>query len=266
MKSWGLLLLPLLAGCMPHAETAPVGTNAAMTTPQMIFPSAMLPRVGENHTGSLPFLNREMRLPAGVWKVASTQAIVVKNLGVAGAFVALTKIQGASLQGVLIIFGNARPAPNGFPANKLCQTSDVIWNDVAQNLPQGEQNCAVINFERPVLWRTGNKNVAAGVMSQLDLLNVQPPNIMVSVSVHEANRNWVLDEFLAENPDLAGIPPDMSTQRAQSSWVGFRAAGDPAKQKFIDDLKALATPIRAALRGQIQTPAPYLPGTGLTPA
>ncbi len=248
MRSWGLLLLPLLAGCMPRADMAPIGTNAAMLPPQMNFPSAMLPRVGENFTGTLPFLNREMRLPAGSWKVAATQAIVAKNVGLAGAFVALTKIQGTSLQNVLIFFGNARPAPDGFPANKLCQTSDVIWNDVAQNLPQGDQDCAVINFERPVLWRSGNKNAAAGVMSQLDLLNVQPPNIMVSVSVHEANRNWVFDEFLAENPDLAGIAPDMSTQRAQSSWVGFRAAGDPAKQKFIDDLKALAAPMRATLR------------------
>jgi hypothetical protein len=86
------------------------------------------------------------------------------------------------------------------------------------------------------------------------------------VGIHEANRNWMLDEYVFENPDLAGITPDMSTQRAQSAWTAFRLPGDPAKQKFVDDLKRRAEPMRAALRRQIQAPAPYLPGTGLTPA
>jgi hypothetical protein len=266
MKIWGLWLLPLLAGCMPHADMPQTGPAAAVAPAQMMFPANVMPHIGDTVTGHVQFLNREMTLPAGAWKVASTQAMMAKTTGLAAAAIALIRVQGTSLQSILVFGGNARPVPNGFAANKLCQSSDVIWNDVAQNTPQGDQDCSTVNFERTVLWRMTGKNVAAGVMNQLDLLNVQPPNIMVSVMAHEANRNWTLDEFLFENPDLAGITPDLSTQRAQSSWVGFRAASDPARQKFIDDLKTLAAPMRAALRRQIATPAPYLPGTGLTPA
>jgi hypothetical protein len=266
MLRLSLLLLPLLAGCMPRADLVPSQASTRMPLQVAAYPPSVLPRVNENFSGSLPFLNRNMTLPAGSWKVANVAVAANKNVGLVGAIVALVRTQGTSLQGVLVFAGNARPLPNGGPVNKLCQMSDVIWNDVRAAVPQGEQDCASVNFERTAFWRAGTNNLTTGIMTQLDLLNVQPPNIMVSVGIHEANRNWMLDEYVFENPDLAGITPDMSTQRAQSAWTAFRLPGDPAKQKFVDDLKRRAEPMRAALRRQIQAPAPYLPGTGLTPA
>jgi hypothetical protein len=268
------LLLPLpvlvgglwLAGCMPKADQVPLHYGTTVPAQAMVFPAALMPQVNQNFTGSMQFLNRGMALPPGTWRVAATQALANKSVGLVGAIVALVQTQGTSLRSVLIFAGNARPSNTGFPVSLLCRASDVIWNDVRQAVPQGDQDCAVVNFERVALWRAVPRTITAGIMGQLDMLNVQPPNMVVSVSVHEANRNWELDETLLDNPDLQGIAPDMSTQRAQSAWTAFRLSADPAKQRFVEDLKARAAPLRTALRRQIDAPAPYLPHTGLTPA
>jgi hypothetical protein len=265
MRRWALLLPALLAGCAPQQRMAP-GQFAAAPVQHVVFPPSMLPQVNQQFTGAMPFLNRNMTLPEGSWKVASTQALTGKGMGLVGALVALVRTDGPTLRGILLFAGNARPAPGGFPISNLCQASDVIWNDVRVAQPNGEQDCATINFERPALWRALPRGVVSGIMGQLDLLNVQPPNIVVSVAVHEANLNWSLDETLITNPELAGIPPDMSTQRAQSAWTAFRVARDPARQHYVESLQQKAAPIRMELRRLIQAPAPYVPQSGLTPA
>ena len=267
MMRWGcLLVLPLLCGCTQHPYSASSPPAMGIQTQHVVFPPSVLPGVGTEASGSITFLNRNMVLPEGHWRVAATQAIMAKGTGLAGAFMALIRVEGTTLRGVLVLAGNARPAPNGFPVSPFCQASDVIWNDVRQAMPQGEQDCALITFERPALWRSAPRTLFAGILQQLDLLNVQPPNYLVILDAHEANRNWSLDEWLYENPDADGIAPDLSTQRALSSWTAFRLASDPARQHFVDDLKARAAPLRLSLRRQIEAHAPYIPNSGLTPA
>jgi hypothetical protein len=262
----------VLAVCGLTACTAPQPSSLATNRlgpfptglPLITVSPSVVPGMGQEFTGSVPFLDRQMALPPGVWKVARSQAVGTKTIGLVGALLTLVQAEGPILQGLVMFSGNARPLPHGFALNQLCLMSDVLWNDIRQAVPQGEQDCAVINFERPALWR--GRPMTAPLMNELDLLNVQPPNFTVSLGVVEANQNWSMTETVIVNPDLEGITPDLSTQRAQSAWTAFRLPADPAKQRLIEKLKQRAAKLRADLRREIQTPAPYLPHTNLTPA
>ncbi len=261
-----LLLLPMLAGCVPQRTASPGRIPLTVQNGPTMLPASLLPPLNQDASGSITFLNRSMALPEGQWKVAATQSVSTKTGVLVGAFVALVRIEGTTLNGVISLFGNAAPAPNGFPLSVTCQSTDVIWNDIPRAIPQGEQDCASINFVRPALWRSVPQSLTASVMKQLDLLNVQPPNYMVGLLVHESNRNWTLDEIFYQNPDIAGVPPDTSTQRALSAWAPFRVASDPGRQRFVDELKQRAAPLRLSVRRQIEAHAPYIPHSGLTPA
>ncbi len=260
------LVVAMLGGCVPRTGAPAMRSAGLVQAPPGAFPAAMLPPMSQNFSGSMMFLNREMILPEGRWKVAAIQAIGSKTAGLVVGIVALVRTDGPTLRGVLILSGNAKPLPNGFPVSVICQSSDVIWNDIRQAAPQGEQDCAAINFERPALWRAAQKTVFPGIMGALDLLNVQTPNYLVGVVVHEANLNWALDEMYLANPDAEGIAPDLSTQRALSGWAAFHLAADPQRQHFVDELKARVAPLRLALRRHIEEHAPYIPHSGLTPA
>ncbi len=267
MRRWTcLLLVPLMAGCVPQSSLTPARIPLAIQNGSSMFPAAMVPPLNQDASASITFLNRTMLLPEGRWKVAATQAVSTKTGVLIGAFMALVRVDGPTLNGVLVLSGNAQPASNGFPVSVVCRATDVIWNDIPRALPQGDQDCASIGFVRPALWRTVPQSISAATMRQLDLLNVQPPNYMIALVIHESNRNWTLDEVFYQNPDIAGVPPDMSTQPALSAWAPFRVASDPARQRFVDELKQRAAPLRLSLRRQIEAHAPYIPRSGLTPA
>ena len=262
----------LLAACSLTACTAPQAPSQSFNRagpfptglPLIAVPPSVVPGMGQEFTGSVPFLGRQMALPPGLWKVARSQAVGTKAIGLIGALLTMVQAEGPILQGLIMFSGNARPMPHGFTLNQLCVASDVLWNDIRQAVPQGEQDCATINFERPALWRSNP--LTAPLMNQLDLLNVQPPNITVSLGVAESNQNWSMTETVIVNPDLEGITPDLATQRAQSAWTAFRLSADPAKQRLIEKLKQRAETIRADLRRKIQSPPPTLTPTNLTPA
>ena len=253
----------MLASCAP--STAPKTTSTGI----MINPAPVgvtgIPQRNETFSGTMLFLGRTILLPEGSWTVLNADA-VGSRAGLVAAFVSLVRHDGPLLHGLLDIGANVRPSSSGFALNPICTSSDVLWNDVRAAVPYGRQDCAGISFLRPALWRENAKSLNYQQIQALDALGVQTPNIMVALSVNETNAGWFMSETLYLNPDAEGITPDLSTQRAQSTWAAFNLPKDPQKQQFVDRLKAKADPIRANLRHLLDTPPPYVPASGLTPA
>jgi hypothetical protein len=267
------MILPLLAGCAAGSSNSPpanAGANIEDTISAADLETEMLPVNGQPHinqsfTGSVPIFGRNIPLPPGSWTVIAARSVGAHAIGILWGGVALVQRDAAGLRAVIEIGGAVHPLTNGRPIGFTCGSSDVLWNDIHQSVPHGPQDCALIMFERPAFWREQNYGIENQIINQLDALNIQPPNIFISAGIYEANVNTDLAVWLYLNPDLEGIAPDMSTQRAQSAWTAFNYAHDPAKVRFIDKVKAELEPLREALRKQIETPAPFVPGTGLTP-
>jgi hypothetical protein len=267
------LILPLLAACA--AGGAQSGAKPAANVEDTIaaadlntetLPVTGQPNINQSFTGSVPIFGRNIPLPPGSWTVIAARSNGAHEVGVTWSGIALMQRDAAGLRGVIEIGGAVHPLTNGRPTSFACASSDVLWNDIRQAVPHGPQDCALIIFERPNLWRQGNNGLDYQIINQLDALGIQPPNIFISAGIYEANTTSDLAFWLCLNPDLEGIAPDMSTQRAQSAWTAFNYAHDPAKLRFIDKVKAELEPLRAALRKQLEAPPPFVPGTGLTPA
>jgi hypothetical protein len=262
MRIVHVLAAMLVASCAPQPQRNDGGA-ASMTS---VAPVALsgFPQPNDTYTGSVPFLGRTVRLPEGTWTVLVTQGLSLRKVGLVVASMALIRHDGPSLRGIIQISGNTRPFPR-MPVNAACTSSDVLWNDVREAIPNGRQDCSAIAFQRPVLWREQQTSFGYLIEKNLDALGIQTPNIMVMLFVHEASASWFVSETLFANPDLEGITPDLSTQRSQSAWTAFNLPRDPRKQQFIDKLKVQAASLRGALRQQIDGPAPYVPASGLTP-
>ena len=256
----------VLAGCTPPAHQIAGARGPAQIS--VFTPVGLngVPQQNENYRGTVPLLGRSIHLPEGEWTVLASQAFSVGNLGVVAVSIALVRHDGPQLRGIVEIATNTRAASRGIPLSNVCVTSDVLWNDVREAVPFGRQDCSAIGFQRPVLWRENQKSFNHQIAQALDALNVQTPNVLVSLAVHETKGGWFIGETWHQNPDAAGITPDLSTQRAQSAWAAFNLAKDPAKAAFVDRLKSEAPAIRTNLRTLLEAPPPYIPATGLTPA
>jgi len=174
--------------------------------------------------------------------------------------------EGGVLRAELEIETNARPYPHGVATlDQTCTSSNVLWNQITQAVPNGTQDCVEIGFQRPALWRQRPGTLAYQSINQMDQLSIQPPNMVVDLALFESNANWSVFERVAYNPELAGVAPDMATQASQSAWAPFNFAHDPAKVSFVDGLKAQVPALRTALRRAIDAPAQFVPGIGLTP-
>jgi hypothetical protein len=271
---WVLGLLPLLGGCAgqgvpqtPQAQAARLAAAiAAAGISTVTLPVSGQPQINQSFTGAVPVFGRNVPLPPGAWTMAAARSVNARSAGTLASSIALIQRDGARLRAIFLVINSVRPMTNGAPVGTACTSSDVLWNDIRVAVPHGDQDCALVFFERPVLWRQKPNELQYQLVTQFDALGIQPPNILVGLAVHEANRGGTIDAVLLQNPDLDGITPDMATQRAQSAWTAFNYPHDPAKVKFIDALKAQADAIRAGLRKQIDGPAPFVPGTGLTPA
>jgi hypothetical protein len=263
MRIVHVLAAMLVASCAPQVQHNDGGAASITSVAPVVMNG--FPQANDTYTGTVPFLGRTVPLPEGTWTVLVTHGVSVNKVGLVAASMALIRHDGPTLRGIIQIGGNTRPFPR-MPVNAACTSSDVLWNDVREATANGRQDCSVISFQRPVLWREQQKSFGYLIEKSLDALGIQAPNIMVMLFVHEASAQWFVGETLYANPDLEGITPDMSTQRSQSAWTAFNLPRDPRKQQFIDKLKAQAGPLRAALRQQIDGPAPYVPTSGLTPA
>ena len=268
-----LLILPLLAACAAGGGTpsarkvANIGDTLARSDLKIdVLPVDGQPGINQSFAGSVPMFGRNVPLPPGSWTVIAARSITGRGVGILWGGIALMQRDTSGLRGVIEIGGTVRPLTNGRPIAFACASSDVLWNDIRQSVPQGPQDCTLITFDRPALWRERNNGLGYQVIKQLDALGLQPPNIFVAADIYEANAASDLAVGLFVNPDFEGITPDMSTQRAQSAWTAFNYPHDPAKLRYIEKLKAEIAPLRAGLRKQIEAPAPFVPGSGLTPA
>jgi hypothetical protein len=267
------IILPLLAACAAgglKSQAANPAANIEDTVPAAdldteTLPVSGQPNINQNFVGSVPVFGRNIPLPPGSWTVIAARSVGAHSTGTLWGGIALMQRDTAGLRAVIEIGGAVHPLTNGRPIGFPCASSDVLWNDIRQSVPHGPQDCALILFERPAFWREGRNGLDYQVINQLDALGIQAPNIFISAGIYEANTTSDLVVWLYVNPDIEGITPDMSTQRAQSAWTAFNYVHDPAKVRFIDKVKAEIEPLRAALHKQIETPAPFVPGTGLTP-
>lgn len=256
-------LLAALGGCAATAQS----DESPQVATQIVTTTLLngLPRVNDSFSGSLPIAGRAAPLPPGRWAVVRSEAATVKNVPLTETVV-LARHDGPVLRSLIRILANLRPVPTGLPLSPTCTSSDVIWNDVRQAIPFGPQDCAAIVFERPALWRENPKMLGYRIIKQLDELGIQTPNILVTYALAETDGTWFLHEYVANNPDLAGISPDLSTQRSQSAWTAFNVAKDPQKQQYVDRMKGELAGLRDALRRALIPPPSYVPGSGLTPA
>jgi len=268
------LILPILVGCAATGTNSAAGaakpniedTLSASDLDTEMLPVSGQPQINQSFTGTVPLFGRTMPLPPGTWTVIAARSIGARATGTLGGSIALAQRDAAGLRAVLEIGSSVHTLTNGRPLAFACTSSDVLWNDIRQAVPHGPQDCASIIFERPAFWREKNDSIEYQIINQLDALSIQPPNIFISAGIYEGNTNADVAIWLYLNPDLEGITPDMSTQRAQSAWTAFNYAHDPAKLRFIDKAKAELEPLRAALRKQIELPTPFVPGNPLTPA
>jgi hypothetical protein len=253
------------AGNMPPGRT--VGTIPQ--SPMAVATSvnvAGIPAVSQSFTGSMPVFGRNVPLPPGSWTVIANRTMSVRNAGTVAATIGLAQAEGGRLKAVYDVTVNARAMPTGMPLGPACVMSDVLWSNVVTAVPNGSQDCAAVVFLRPALWRENPQQSGFQNMRGLDQLGLVAPNIMVGLTIQERSRAWIMDALLMENPDLSGITPDMSTQRAQSAWTAYNYQSDPAKVRFVDHLKAEAQALRLRLREQVDAPGQFVPGSGLTPA
>jgi len=268
-----LLILPLLAACAAGGSNTPARRAAnienTLTRADLkieVLPVDGQPGINQSFAGSVPMFGRNIALPPGNWTVIAARSTAARGAGILWGGIALVQRDTSGLRGVIEIGGTVRPLANGRPIAFACTSSDVLWNDIRQSVPHGPQDCALITFSRPALWHDSNRGLEYQIINQLDALGLQSPNVFVAAGIYEANAASDLAGWLFVNPDLEGITPDMSTQRALSAWTAFNYPHDPAKLRFIDKLKAEIAPLRAGLRKQIEAPAPFVPGSGLTPA
>ena len=267
------LILAFLSACAAGSGDTPA--RRAMSIRNNIAPSDLetvelpvdgQPRINQSFAGSVPMFGRNVPLPPGSWTVIAARSVVAHGTGVLWGGIALIQRDTSGLRGVIQIGGAVHPVAAGRSTAFACASSDVLWNDIRESVPQGPQDCALIMFERPALWREKNHGIEFQIINQLDALSIQPPNIFIEAGIYEGNADTDLAVWLCLNPDLEGIAPDMSTQRARSAWTAFNYPHDPAKTRFIEKIKAEIEPLRAAMRKQIEAPAPFVPGSGLTPA
>jgi hypothetical protein len=268
-----LLILPLLAACAAGNGNTPArpvanleDTIARSDLETEALPVDGQPQINQSFAGSVPMFGRNVPLPPGSWTVIAARSLVARGAGVLWGGIALMQRDTSGLRGVIEIGGTVHPLTNGRPTAFACASSDVLWNDIRESVPHGAQDCALIIFERPAFWREKSNDIEFQIISQLDALGIQPPNIFIEAGIYEGNATTDLSVWLCLNPDPEGIAPDMSTQRARSAWTAFNYPHDPAKVRFIERLKSEIEPLRAALRKQIEAPAPFVPGSGLSPA
>jgi hypothetical protein len=227
---------------------------------------AGIPAISQSFSGSMPVFGRNVPLPPGSWTVIANRAMSVRNAGTVAATIGLAQAEGGRLKAMYDVTLNARALPTGMPLGPACVLSDVLWSNVVTAVPNGPQDCAAVVFLRPVLWRENAQVPQFQSMHGLDQLGLVAPNIMVGLTIQERSRAWIMDALLMENPDLSGITPDMSTQRAQSAWTAYNYQSDPAKVRFVDHLKAESQALQLRLRHEVDTPGQFVPGSGLTPA
>lgn len=238
---------------------------AACTPPRVVLgreefrahPIAGQPRIGTVFTGSVPMFGRQVPLPGGDWTVLTVQSRRNIDTGQQSGSVALVQRDGPLLQGIVqaVIADRRMVAANELPP--ICTSSDVLWNDIRQAVPFGPKDCSAIYFERPDLWWVSYFSLPSQVLQNLRESDMRLPRVVVALHLYEEGAGPVLTESVALNPDARGIAPDLYMTRGRSSWTAFALATDPAKQQLLGDLKSLAPPLRAALRAQAESTAPF---------
>jgi hypothetical protein len=202
---------------------------------------------------------RQVPLPDGAWTVLTVQSRHQTGTKQQSGSVALVQRDGPLLQGIVqaVIADRKMVEANELPP--ICTSSDVLWNDIREAVPFGAKDCSAIYFERPDLWWVSYLSLPSQVLQTLQASRVTIPRVVVALHLYEEGAGPVLTESVALNPVAHGIAPDVYMARGQSSWTAASVAKDPAKQKLLRDLESLAVPLRAALRAQADSTAPFGP-------
>jgi hypothetical protein len=247
------ILLCLLPRCTDLSVTMIDGVEFRSS------PVAGQPKIGTTFYASFVMFGRTIPLPDGAWTVLAAQSRRDPATVRWSGGIALVQRNGPTLLGLVQAVAADRQmlAPEQVPA--ICTSSDVLWNDIRQAVPFGPQDCSSIYFERPDLWWISAFTLPEQVLGSLRDADITPPHVVVALHLYEAGTGLVLTESVALNPEPRGIAPDAYMFRGQSTWTAVALARDPAKLKLLDDLKALAAPLRAMLRVQVESTAPFGP-------
>jgi hypothetical protein len=118
-----------------------------------------------------------------------------------------------------------------YPRNASCDRTDYLAIDVTSNEPSGAQRCWWVNHAVG-LWRDQNafrlaRNAARSVASVM-------PDVMINVSVHEADKSGSVTAHYYFDPAEKGIATPL-TSWADSPWQRDHVASDPARKNYVDE-------------------------------
>jgi hypothetical protein len=181
------------------------------------------------YTGSILLAGRQAPLPDGAWHLVGRVIAWGRGSDVNEELLLLRQT-GNSVSGFLIYSANplAKPAP-GYRLFASCSDSNRLYADVRQAEPDGAQDCLSIQFVSEAALRAPNAPATAKVLADAaNARNLAIPETMLVTSLVQADQTHAMVFALYLNPDLAGVPPEPSTVRAQSGWASFNLDKDPA--------------------------------------
>jgi hypothetical protein len=245
--------------------TRPSAAQAARPSPADLgVPLAELHRT---YTGSILLAGRQAPLPDGQWYLAARGVARGRGTDINEELLLLRQ-SGSSVSGFLIYSANplAKPAP-GYPLFPSCSDSNRLYADVREATPGGAQDCLSIQFVSEATLRASNASVfVKALVDAANARNLTIPETMLVTSLTQASQTHGMVFTLYLNPDLAGVPPEPSTVRAESGWASFNLDKDPARVAYLDKLKTWSEGwhgvMKVAFDGHgVQVPA----GAGVTP-
>ncbi len=180
----------------------------------------------------------------------------------------LLRQSGHNVSGLLIYSANppAKPAP-GYPLFPSCSDSGPLFADVREATPGGVQDCLSIQFVSEAALRAPNAPpTVRALVNGANARNLAIPETLLVTSLVQANQMHGHVFTLYLNPDLAGVPPEPSTVRAESGWARFNLDKDPARTAYLERLKAWCEGWHDVLKQAFDGRGAHVPpGVGATP-
>ena len=247
------------APAQPSARPGPPPRPADLGVP--------LADLRRNYSGSVLLAGRQAPLPDGEWFLVGRGIARGRGSDVNEELLML-RADGNSVSGFLTYSANplAKPAP-GYRLFPSCSDSNYLYADVREATPGGRQDCLSIQFVSEAALRA--PNVPAGVKALVDAANARNlaiPETMLVASLVQANATHGMVFTLYLNPDLAGVPPEPSSVRAQSGWASFNLDKDPTRAAYVQRLKAWSEGWHGVLQTAFDGQGAHVPpGAGATP-
>lgn len=223
------------------APTLELQTNTPVTTNISGVNPALM---GRTISDSILVGGYKLPLPPGQWVILSGINLNPPNFSGAAYF--LGKIESKKLVAAIRAFAlHSKEAPGvGFPEQRFCKRSDLLYLTVDALEANGQQSCwGIYNHFTSGMLKWGDKtanidNLDRAAAGDLSAKGVDYPQDFVGVEFVRAEKWGILQTSYLFSPESDGIKSNNAPTYQESDWYPKNIGHYPEKQTYVKKLVA----------------------------